>query len=48
MPAFTYKALQADGSIAQGQLEAGGRPEALRAMESRGLRPIALARRAGG
>jgi len=39
--------LQADGSIAEGELEAGGRQEAFRQMESRGLRPIRLAERNG-
>jgi type II secretory pathway component PulF len=47
MPFFTYKALQANGSIAEGQLEAAGRQEAFRVMEDRGLRPISLAERAG-
>ena len=42
MPTFVYKALQSDGAIAQGQLEAGGRPEAFRQIEGRGLRPISL------
>src|SRR5687768_6888164 len=43
MPLFQYRALQADGAIAEGQIEAGGRQEALRQMEGRGLRPIKLA-----
>jgi type II secretory pathway component PulF len=43
MPSFQYKALQADGSIAEGEIEAGGRQEAFRHMEQRGLRPIKLA-----
>ncbi|MCC6819196.1 MAG: type II secretion system F family protein [Verrucomicrobiota bacterium] len=47
MPLFDYKALQADGAIAQGQLEAAGRPEAFRHMEGLGLRPISLAEKAG-
>lgn len=45
MPVFTYKALQANGSTTEGQLEAGGRQEAFRLMEARGLRPISLAER---
>jgi type II secretory pathway component PulF len=45
MPLFQYKALQADGSIAEGQIEAGGRQEAFRQMETRRLRPISLAER---
>jgi type II secretory pathway component PulF len=47
MPTFQYRALQSDGSIATGELEAGGRQEAFRQMEGRGLRPISLAERAG-
>src|SRR5436190_5006437 len=47
MPTFQYKALQADGTIAEGEVEAGGRQEAFRQMEGRGLRPIRLAERNG-
>jgi type II secretory pathway component PulF len=43
MPTFLYKALQPDGKIAEGQLEAAGRPDAFRQMEGRGLRPVSLA-----
>lgn len=46
MPLFDYKALQGNGAIAQGQLEAAGRAEAFRQMEGLGLRPISLAERA--
>ncbi len=42
MPTFQYRALQSDGKITEGQLEAGGRQEAFRQMEGRGLRPISL------
>jgi type II secretory pathway component PulF len=42
MPAFQYKALQADGKMAEGVLEAPGRPDALRQISLRGLRPINL------
>jgi type II secretory pathway component PulF len=48
MPTFTYKALQRDGKIAEGQLDAPGRPDALRQMEVLGLRPMNLAEKAGG
>jgi type IV pilus assembly protein PilC len=48
MPLFQYRALQSDGSIAEGEIEAGGRQEAFRQMEGRGLRPITLAERNGG
>ena len=43
MPTFQYKALQGDGKIAEGVIDAGGRAEAFRQMEGRGLRPISLA-----
>lgn len=42
MPTFTYKAIQANGSVAEGQLDAGGRQEAFRLMEEKGLRPVSL------
>lgn len=48
MPVFQYKALQGDGRIAEGQIEAGGRQEAFRLMEGQGLRPISLAERGNG
>jgi type II secretory pathway component PulF len=47
MPVFTYKAFQPDGKTAEGQLEAGGRQEAFRQMEEKGLRPITLAEKVG-
>jgi len=46
MPTFAYKAIQADGKVAEGVLEAAGRPDAFRQMEGRGLRPVSLAERA--
>ncbi len=48
MPLFEYKALQGDGAVAQGRLEAAGRSEAFRAMEGLGLRPISLAEKSAG
>ena len=48
MAVFQYRALQGDGTIAEGEIEAGGRQEAFRQMEGRGLRPIRLAERNGG
>ena len=42
MPVFQYKAVQSDGKIAEGEIDAGGRLEAFRQMEGRGLRPISL------
>jgi len=46
MPTFQYRAIQPDGTIAEGQLEAPGRPDAFRQIETRGLRPVSLAERA--
>jgi type II secretory pathway component PulF len=46
MPTFQYKALQTDGTMAEGQLDAGGRPDALRQMETLGLRPVNLVEKA--
>src|SRR5450759_4598331 len=46
MPTFSYRALQADGKMAEGQLDAPGRPDALRQVETLGLRPVSLAEKA--
>ena len=46
MPRFTYKAITADGSVAEGQLDAGNRPDAFHQMETRGLRPVSLSENA--
>ena len=48
MPVFQYRALQGDGTVAEGQIEAGGRQEAFRQMEGRGLKPISLAEHRNG
>ena len=42
MPTFQYKGLQANGTMTEGRLDAPGRPDALRQMETLGLRPINL------
>lgn len=42
MALFQYKALQLNGTIAEGRIEAGGRQDAFRQIEGRGLRPISL------
>jgi type II secretory pathway component PulF len=47
MPTFSYKALKADGRMAEGVLDAGSRPDALRHIETLGLRPINVAEAAG-
>ena len=48
MPLFQYKALQADGGVAEGQLEAPGRQEAFAQMAGLGLRPVSLSEKAAG
>ena len=47
MPLFQYKALQANGAMAEGQLEAADRQEAFAQMAGLGLRPVSLAEKAG-
>ncbi|HOX02938.1 MAG TPA: type II secretion system F family protein [Candidatus Paceibacterota bacterium] len=42
MIVFEYRALQPDGAIAEGTLEAEGRQDALRRMAASGLRPVRL------
>jgi type II secretory pathway component PulF len=42
MPTFQYRALKIDGGMTEGQLDAPGRPDALRQMEVLGLRPVNL------
>ncbi len=37
-----YRAVRHDGAIVEGRLQAAGREEALRLLESEGLRPIAV------
>src|ERR1044071_7184168 len=48
MPTFQYRALQGNGAIAEGVIEAGGRQEAFRLMEDKGLRPVSLSEHANG
>lgn len=43
MPVFQYRAMQQDGSLTEGEIEAGGRADAFKVMEARGLRPVRLA-----
>ena len=47
MPTFSYRALHADGKIAEGVLDAPGRPDALRQIETLGLRPMNVSEKAG-
>jgi len=42
MAVFTYKALQPNGSITDGRVDAGGRRDAMRIIEERGLTPLRL------
>jgi len=48
MPVFQYRALQPDGVITEGEIEAAGRQEAFRQIETRRLRPIRLVERPDG
>jgi type II secretory pathway component PulF len=48
MPTFQYKALQGNGAMTEGSIEAGGRQEAFRLMEDKGLRPVSLAETRNG
>ena len=48
MPQFSFKAMQADGILTEGLLDASNRQEAMRQVEGRGLRPIKLAESAAG
>jgi type II secretory pathway component PulF len=48
MPTFSYKALQPNGAIAEGVLDAPGRPDALRQIETLGLRPVNLFEKTAG
>jgi type IV pilus assembly protein PilC len=43
MPQFAFKAMQHDGVLTEGFLDASNRQEAMRQVEGRGLRPIKLA-----
>jgi type II secretory pathway component PulF len=48
MATFQFRALQPDGRIAEGSIDASGRPDAFRQIEQRGWRPIQLAERGAG
>ena len=48
MPTFSYKALQSNGAMAEGVLDAAGRPDALRQIELLGLRPVNISEKAAG
>lgn len=40
MPVFAYKAISASGAATEGRIEAGGRQDAARMIEARGLTPV--------
>src|SRR4029453_16088059 len=42
MPVFEYKAGEANGKSVEGRIDAGGRQDAARLIEERGLRPVRL------
>jgi type IV pilus assembly protein PilC len=48
MPQFAYKAMQHDGVLTEGLLDASSRHEAMRQVEGRGLKPIKIAESANG
>lgn len=48
MPSFAYKALQRNGVLTEGSLDAGNRQEAMRQVELLGLKPVKLAESAAG
>jgi type II secretory pathway component PulF len=43
MALYQFRALQLDGKVTEGRIEAGGRQEAFRQIEGRGLTPLSLA-----
>lgn len=47
MPVFAYKALNSNGSVTSGELDAADRPEALRMLDRKGLQPVNLRETAG-
>jgi type II secretory pathway component PulF len=47
MPIFEYRALQQNGAIKLGQVDAGGRQDAMQMIESLGLTPLKIAEAAG-
>ncbi len=48
MPVFSYKAVQANGATMEGSIEAGGRQDAARMIEERGLTPVRLTEKNAG
>ncbi|MEN6627044.1 MAG: type II secretion system F family protein [Candidatus Sumerlaeia bacterium] len=48
MVTFAYRALKADGSIAEGTIDASARPDAIHQIEGRGLTPVSVKEKSGG
>ena len=48
MPRFSYKAMQRDGALTEGFVDAGSRHEAMRQVEQLGLKPVRLTEAANG
>ena len=48
MPQFQYKAIGGDGKMTEGVLDVGGRQEAFRQIETKGLRLVSLKEKTGG
>lgn len=48
MPQFSYKAMQLDGVLVEGLIDASNRQEAMRQVEGQGLKPIRLAEAKAG
>ena len=48
MATFEYRALQANGAIKLGHVDAGGRQDAMQMLEAQGLTPLRIAEAAGG
>ena len=46
MSIFEYKALQTDGTMSNGSLEAEGRQDAIRKLSAKGLKPVNLTEQA--
>ncbi|MES2570240.1 MAG: hypothetical protein V4710_09330, partial [Verrucomicrobiota bacterium] len=48
MATFEYRAMQGNGAVSEGRLEASGRQDAVRILEGRGLTPVKLVETGNG
>ncbi|NNC88758.1 MAG: type II secretion system F family protein [Akkermansiaceae bacterium] len=48
MASFAYKALEGNGSVTTGEIDANDRGEALRILDRKGLQPVKLTQKSGG